>query len=87
MWLRDCAILFSFVSKLQIFKTLDETANPYLELAHVPMAGLCGMITELKELSMKDCSGKVSTALLGKDGRIKLGNKRMLSAELGRCLL
>ena len=44
MWLCDCAILFSFVSKLQIFKTLDETANPYLALAHVPMAGLCGMI-------------------------------------------
>lgn len=83
----DCAILFSFVSKLQIFKTLDETANPYLALAHVPMAGLCGMITESKELSMKDCSGEASTALLGEDGRIKLGIIRMLSAELGRCLL
>ena len=43
------------------------------------------MITESKELSMKDCSGEASTALLGEDGRIKLGIKRMLSAEEDAC--
>lgn len=55
-------------------KTLDGTANPYLALAGVLMAGLSG-IDELKELTMKDCSGDVTPALLGEEGRAKLGIK------------
>jgi glutamine synthetase len=56
------------------FKTLDGTANPYLALAGVLMAGLSGIV-ELKELTMKDCSGEASAAGLGEEGRAKLGIK------------
>ena len=63
-------MLFSFVWKHWIFKTLDGTANRCLAaaLAEVFMAGLVGMITELKELSMEDCNREASAALLGKAG-------------------
>ena len=53
-------------------KTLDGTANPYLALAGVLGAGLKGIV-ESKELTMQDCSGELSAALLGEEGRAKLG--------------
>jgi glutamine synthetase len=56
------------------FKTLDGTANPYLALSGMLMAGLSGIV-ELKELTMKDCSGEASPALLDEDERAKLGIK------------
>ena len=55
-------------------KTLDGTANPYLALAGILTAGLSGIV-ELKELTMNDCSGEASPALLGEEGRAKLGIK------------
>jgi glutamine synthetase len=36
------------------------------------MAGLHGIVGS-KELTMKDCSGEASPALLGEEGRAKLG--------------
>lgn len=55
-------------------KTLDGTANPYLVLAGVLKAGLNGII-ESKELTIQDCSGDISAALLGEEERAKLGIK------------
>ena len=55
-------------------KTLDGTANPYLALAGVIGAGLSGIV-ESKELTMQDCSGGVTAALLGEEGRANLGIK------------
>jgi len=57
------------------WKTLDGTANPYLALAGVLGAGLNGIV-ESKELTIQDCTGKhFSAALLGEEGREKLGIK------------
>lgn len=56
------------------FKTLDGTANPYLALAGVLGAGLEGIL-ESKELTIQDCSGGKTAALMGEKGRAELGIK------------
>ena len=56
------------------FKTLDGTANPYLALAGMLGAGFEGIL-ESKELTIHDCSGSKSAALIGEKGRAELGIK------------
>ncbi|KAF8954897.1 hypothetical protein BDZ97DRAFT_1862383 [Flammula alnicola] len=58
-------------------KTLDGTANPYLALAAVLGAGLSGVLLS-KELTIKDCSGGKSAALLGESGRAELGIRQRM---------
>lgn len=66
-------------------KTLDGTANPYLAMAAVLGSGLEGVL-EGKELTLQDCKGEKSAALLGEQGRKELGiNDRLpLSWEEAR---
>ncbi|KAF8908595.1 hypothetical protein CPB84DRAFT_1703615 [Gymnopilus junonius] len=53
-------------------KTLDGTANPYLAIAAVLGAGLEGILEE-KQLTIQNCKGEKSAALLGDQGRKVLG--------------
>ena len=64
----DCAILILLHLEIFRLKTLDGTANPYLALSGVLMAGLSGIVGS-KELTIKDCSGEASPAVLGEEGR------------------